>query len=36
MLKLLAANGKLIKRPFALSAQAGTVGFKESEWAEFK
>lgn len=31
-LKLLAANGKLIKRPFALSATQGLVGFKEAEW----
>lgn len=31
-LKLLAANGKLIKRPFALSAEQGLVGFKEAEW----
>lgn len=31
-LKLLAANGKLIKRPFALKADQGVVGFKEAEW----
>lgn len=31
-LKLLAANGKLIKRPFALSPTQGLVGFKEAEW----
>jgi arsenate reductase len=31
-LQLLASNGKLIKRPFALSATAGTVGFQEAEW----
>jgi arsenate reductase len=31
-LKLLAANGKLIKRPFALSGDQGMVGFKEAEW----
>lgn len=40
VLGLLARNGRLIKRPFALSTQAGketgTVGFKESEWANFK
>lgn len=27
-LKLLAANGKLIKRPFVLTDEGGTVGFK--------
>jgi arsenate reductase len=31
-LKLLASNGKLIKRPFALSSDQGMVGFKEAEW----
>lgn len=31
-LKLLAAHGKLVKRPFALSAKEGAVGFKEGEW----
>jgi arsenate reductase len=31
-LKLLASNGKLIKRPFALSNTQGTVGFQEAEW----
>jgi arsenate reductase len=31
-LKLLAANGKLIKRPFLLAARGGAVGFKEAEW----
>ncbi|MEQ1877749.1 MAG: Spx/MgsR family RNA polymerase-binding regulatory protein [Bdellovibrionia bacterium] len=31
-LKLLAKNGKLIKRPFVLSAKNGTVGFKADEW----
>ena len=31
-LKLLASNGKLIKRPFALQADRGMVGFKEAEW----
>jgi arsenate reductase len=29
---LLAKHGKLIKRPFALSAKKGTVGFKQDEW----
>jgi arsenate reductase len=33
-LKLLAANGKLIKRPFALGSDRGAVGFKEAEWKE--
>ncbi len=31
-LRLLAANGRLIKRPFVLSATMGMVGFKEDEW----
>ena len=31
-LELLSKNGKLIKRPFLLSAKAGLVGFKEDEW----
>jgi arsenate reductase len=31
-LTLLSKNGKLVKRPFALSAKAGRVGFKETEW----
>jgi arsenate reductase len=29
---LLAANGNLVKRPFALIAGSGLVGFKEPEW----
>lgn len=32
-LALLAENGKLIKRPFLISKEAGTVGFKEDAWA---
>lgn len=34
-LKLLATNGNLVKRPFALDADSGVrlVGFKEAEWA---
>lgn len=32
---LLAGSGKLIKRPFLLSASAGVVGFKEEVWNEF-
>ncbi|MBI3544235.1 MAG: arsenate reductase family protein [Deltaproteobacteria bacterium] len=31
-LALLARHGKLVKRPFALGAKAGTVGFKAEEW----
>jgi arsenate reductase len=29
---LLAANGNLVKRPFALIGDQGLVGFKEPEW----
>lgn len=29
---LLAANGKLIKRPFLLTGKNGAVGFKEADW----
>ena len=32
---LLAANGNLVKRPFALSGKAGVVGFREEEWEGF-
>lgn len=35
-LRLLAANGKLIKRPFALGPAAGAVGFKEEEWKKLR
>ena len=31
-LALLAANGNLVRRPFALTATAGVVGFKPDEW----
>ena len=31
-LALLAANGNLVKRPFALSEKGGVVGFKPAEW----
>lgn len=31
-LALLAANGKLVKRPFVLTATSGLVGFKQDEW----
>lgn len=32
-LALLAKNGNLVKRPFALSTKNGAVGFNETEWA---
>jgi arsenate reductase len=35
-LRLLASNGKLVKRPFLLSATQGLVGFKEDEWKKLK
>jgi arsenate reductase len=31
-LALLAANGNLVKRPFALGKKGGVVGFREEEW----
>ena len=31
-LRVLAKNGKLIKRPFLLTAKSGTVGFKPEVW----
>jgi arsenate reductase (glutaredoxin) len=33
-LKLLARNGKLIKRPFVLAGKSGAVGFKQDVWAK--
>lgn len=33
-LKLLAKNGKLIKRPFLLTGTGGAVGFREDVWAK--
>lgn len=30
--KLLAGNGRLVKRPFLLMGDQGLVGFKEDEW----
>ena len=33
-LKLLSQNGKLIKRPFVLAKNKGTVGFKEEVWSD--
>ena len=32
-LALLAKNGNLVKRPFALTAKSGAVGFNEADWA---
>ena len=34
-LSLLAGNGNLVKRPFALGKNAGVVGFKPDEWESF-
>ena len=34
-LALLASNGNLVKRPFALTRKAGVVGFREEEWERF-
>ena len=34
-LALLAVNGNLVKRPFALSAKSGVAGFKPEEWEQF-
>lgn len=31
---LLNRNGNLVKRPFALSGESGTVGFKEEIWGD--
>jgi len=33
-LDLLSKNGNLVKRPFLLTAESGTAGFKEAEWRE--
>jgi arsenate reductase len=33
-LALLAANGNLVKRPFALTSRHGVVGFREKEWEQ--
>lgn len=33
-LKLLAGNGNLVKRPFVLTANGGTTGFKPDEWEQ--
>ncbi len=34
-IKLLASNGKLIKRPLVVSKKGVLIAFKESEWTEF-
>ncbi len=34
-LDLLSRTGNLVKRPFALTAKGGLVGFKEDEWRKF-
>ena len=31
-IELLASNGNLVKRPFALGGEHGLVGFKQEEW----
>ena len=31
---LLSGNGRLIKRPFLLTKDAGVIGFKEDEWTD--
>lgn len=31
-LQILSKNGKLVKRPFLLTGQSGTVGFKQDVW----
>lgn len=33
-IKLLSQNGKLVKRPFLLAGDTGTVGFKEQHWKQ--
>lgn len=33
-LKLLASNGRLVKRPFVLGEDYGLVGFREDEWKQ--
>ncbi len=34
-LSLLAGNGNLVKRPFAIAGKKGIVGFREEEWEKF-
>ena len=33
-LRLLAGNGRLVKRPFVLTDEGGLVGFKEDQWKQ--
>ena len=33
-LRLLASRGNLIKRPFVIGDGVGTIGFKETDWAQ--
>ena len=33
-INLLSKNGNLIKRPFAIKAKTGVVGFNESAWGD--
>ena len=33
-LRLLASRGNLIKRPFVIGDCVGTIGFKETDWAQ--
>ena len=33
-LELLGRNGNLVKRPFVVSGDSGTVGFREEVWRE--
>ncbi|MDY4010361.1 MAG: arsenate reductase family protein [Fusobacterium gastrosuis] len=35
MIKLLASNGKLVKRPLIVADKNVLIGFKEEEWAKF-
>ncbi|MCI7223407.1 MULTISPECIES: arsenate reductase family protein [Fusobacterium] len=35
MIKLLASNGKLVKRPLIVADKDVLIGFKEEEWAKF-
>lgn len=35
MIKLLASNGKLVKRPLIVADKDLLIGFKEEEWAKF-
>ena len=35
MIKLLATNGKLVKRPLIVAEKDVLIGFKEEEWKDF-